>query len=159
MVSSLIKRKAHRNAAVHTTRTLIGIFRLVCKAWRLLLEKAGLHRLTIAVTSYMWYNESHARFFILSKHCKGLPSRQQNTSLRNLGLPLTWAYGIDTRAFKLVVANDDALPYPAPFCLTISNSSCSIMNCTLRYRNGTSWRNMEYNVTHFCLHFVLPPSR
>lgn len=56
-------------------------------------------------------NVSQARFLLLSKRSEGFLFLQEKKYPRNVWLPLAQAEIVDTKAFKLLVATDNALCY------------------------------------------------
>lgn len=111
-VSSSVKRKDCRTVNVNIYRTVIGLFvQMLCKSWRLLVEKGDFCRLFIAIARYMWYNKSKTRFLVLSKHSEGLWSVQQKKSMRTMRFQLTQAKSVGTQTFELPLAVDDASRY------------------------------------------------
>lgn len=72
-----------RTAQVYATRALIGFYiHLMPKAWRQLLQKAGLQRISTTIAPYLWYDESKAQPMFLLFRC-GLRDSCEYCKLRH----------------------------------------------------------------------------
>lgn len=97
MTRSLVSRRNRRAREVYTNGTLFCLSaELIGKDWQLQFEKAEFHRLSDPIAPCMWYNESLARFTVLSKRSGGCSCQLQNTAVHNVGSPLTQSEGLDT---------------------------------------------------------------
>lgn len=104
----------------------------------MLFEKGSLARLSGVFSPYMWYNEVHPCFLVLSTGANLFLTLQQQITVKDVASPLRAVEGMHDHAFRQPAAVHDLLCYLTYLCLTSCIFSPSAMTFSVRLGSAMS---------------------